>query len=45
MKKVLLSLLLVACMVLFAACGKPVQTTQPEESTDTGFEYDTGAST
>ncbi|MBR2492267.1 MAG: hypothetical protein IKB64_02205 [Paludibacteraceae bacterium] len=41
MKKILLAILLVACMVLFAACGKPAQTTQPEESADTGFEYDT----
>lgn len=41
MKKILLATLLVACMVLFASCGKPTQTTQPEESTDTGFEYDT----
>lgn len=41
MKKILLATLLVACMVLFAACGKPAQTIQPEESTDTEFEYDT----
>ena len=41
MKKILLALLLVACMALFAACGKPAQTTQPEESADIGFEYDT----
>lgn len=41
MKKILLAILLVACMVLFVACGKPAQTTQPEESADTGFEYDT----